>query len=176
MARFNRGGAPPKPTALKLIEGNPGKRKINLSEPLLVGDMPPPPDLLEGPALEHWNEIAPGLYAMGCLSKLDVAALSAACLSWDTIAKTTKFLNEVAKTDKLTGGTIAKSGGTAIEHPALKARRNAINDYLRMSVEFGMTPSARARLAALGVFETPKPRGAPVASKWEALLSGPSSA
>jgi P27 family predicted phage terminase small subunit len=171
---LNRGGQPPKPTALKLIEGNPGKRRINLDEPILEGDIPRPPPLLAGAALVHWAEVAPGLYVMGCLSKLDAAALAAACLSWETIESTTRLLNRAAEADKLTGGTIIKNGGSVMEHPALKARRAAINDYLRMAVEFGMTPAARARLANLGVFETPRIRGPQ--SRMQELIGGSSRA
>ena len=40
-------GRKPKPTALKVLEGNPGKRPLNLYEPTPEGDLPECPEWLE---------------------------------------------------------------------------------------------------------------------------------
>ncbi|WP_426032826.1 P27 family phage terminase small subunit, partial [Caulobacter sp. DWP3-1-3b2] len=50
-------GRKPKPTALKLIEGNPGKRALNDAEPN-AGPIGNPPDDLDGLALAKWREMA----------------------------------------------------------------------------------------------------------------------
>ena len=49
-------GRKPKPTALKLIEGNPGKRAMNDAEPN-AGPIGEPPEDLDGIALAKWREM-----------------------------------------------------------------------------------------------------------------------
>ena len=52
-------GNPPKPVELKLLQGNPGKRALNLNEgiaPLDYGWVDPPSDLRAG-GLELWQKI-----------------------------------------------------------------------------------------------------------------------
>ena len=39
-------GRKPKPTAVKKLEGNPGKRKLNMKEPVPAKGMPTCPDWL----------------------------------------------------------------------------------------------------------------------------------
>ena len=48
-------GRRPKPTHLKLITGNPGKRAINLREPKPVPKMPEPPTALSAEARQEWD-------------------------------------------------------------------------------------------------------------------------
>ena len=50
-------GRKTKPTVLKLIAGNPGKRPLNKQEPkveIINGEIKPP-EHIQGPALEEWN-------------------------------------------------------------------------------------------------------------------------
>ena len=48
-------GRKPKPTALKKLEGNPGKRKLNTKEPVPGKGMPDCPKWLLPVAKEEWN-------------------------------------------------------------------------------------------------------------------------
>ncbi len=69
---------PKKPIALIKLEGNPGKRRI----PKDIGGPPSdpgPPDHLDDYAREEWARVATGLEAMGVLTEVDRAALSAYC-------------------------------------------------------------------------------------------------
>jgi phage terminase small subunit len=49
-------GARPKPTLLRVIQGNPGHRRIPLSEPMPSGK-PVPPHWLDGRTAELWHEV-----------------------------------------------------------------------------------------------------------------------
>src|SRR5262245_31110780 len=75
-----RPGPPPKPTKLKLLEGNPGKRRLNRQEP----DPPPlvdlaPPDHLDAIACDEWARVVPELTRVKLLTVVDRAALAAYC-------------------------------------------------------------------------------------------------
>ena len=51
-------GRRPKPTHLKLIQGNPGKRSLNDAEPNPPRGVPSPPDHMTSAAKEAWNRLA----------------------------------------------------------------------------------------------------------------------
>jgi len=76
-------GPPPKPTYLRILEGNPSKRPLNRNEP-----QPPPvetldpPDYLGGHAATEWCRIVPGLSAMRLLTIADIPALAAYCVAY----------------------------------------------------------------------------------------------
>ena len=70
-------GRKPKPTHLKLIEGNPGKRPIRIGPGRPVTTMPEPPDHLTADARTEWDRIAHGLHAPRLPEAVDRAALAA---------------------------------------------------------------------------------------------------
>jgi DNA modification methylase len=72
-------GRKPKPTRLKVITGNPGKRPLNHNEPRPEVEIPEcPPEL--GPAAQReWQRLVGDLAAFRLLTNLDRAALAAYC-------------------------------------------------------------------------------------------------
>ena len=67
-------GRPPKPTALKVVEGNAGKRAINKQEPdpNYLQDLSAPDWLTRVPgAVQVWDELAPKLRSARLLTCLD---------------------------------------------------------------------------------------------------------
>lgn len=72
-------GRPPKPTALKELEGNPGKRKLNKSEPKpqTMLDIEPP-KFLSKAAKPVWKFYA-GKMAYGVLTAVDTAMFASWC-------------------------------------------------------------------------------------------------
>ena len=70
-------GRKPKPTHLKLIEGNPGKRPIRTGPERPITTMPEPPDHLNADARTEWDRVAHGLHALRLLETVDRAALAA---------------------------------------------------------------------------------------------------
>src|SRR4029077_11756272 len=75
-------GRKPKPTVLKLLDGNPGKRRINDREPASIPGFPEMPDWLDDEAKAEWNRIIPELHEMGVLSRADRPALTGYCNAW----------------------------------------------------------------------------------------------
>ena len=58
-------GNKPKPTVLKLITGNPGRRPLNAREAKPEVQVPEPPQWLAGDALVEWQRITPLLAEVG---------------------------------------------------------------------------------------------------------------
>ncbi len=83
-----RTGRPRKPTALKLLEGNPGKRAINNDEPKLPSAESAAPKGLAGRALAVWNGLASDMTTAGMLKSGDTHTLRVFC---EVVADTEKF-------------------------------------------------------------------------------------
>ena len=66
-------GRKPKPTALKKLEGNPGKRKLNTKEPMPGKGMPDCPKWLLPEAKKEWERLCVKLSEMGVLTEIDMA-------------------------------------------------------------------------------------------------------
>ena len=69
-----RTGRPRKPTRLKLLEGNPGKRKLNVEEPEYAPKVPKPDDL-SPVASEWWDHVVPQLVRQGLGQSVDLHSL-----------------------------------------------------------------------------------------------------
>lgn len=80
---MGRRGPAPKPTELKRLQGNPGKRRLNDSEPRPVATLPRCPSHLTGEAKAEWRRVARGLYEAGLLTQVDRAAKQ---LGWSHVA------------------------------------------------------------------------------------------
>jgi P27 family predicted phage terminase small subunit len=151
-------GRKPTPTALHLLRGNPGKRARNLLEPTppVVPDMPPPAWLSE-PAQVEWHRLAPVLGRLGVLTETDTDALAAYCEAWVTWKQATQRLRQF--------GLVVKTKDTEmpIISPYVKIAHHAMAQMRAFLVEFGMTPSARARVQVTPTAVRP-------VSKWGGLL------
>lgn len=126
-------GRKPKPTYLKILEGNPGKQKLPKGEPMPEPELPSPPVHLDEYALEEWDRVAGGLYALKVLTSLDKQVLAAYCNTyslWRTACEELKGLTDFSERDKQ-------------KKFILKVQ----SEMKLLAVEFGLTPSARARLA-----------------------------
>jgi phage terminase small subunit len=74
-------GPAPKPTALKLLQGNPGKRKLNDQEPKPAVGAVAPKYVQDSPVLlAEWNRHAPRLTKLKLLTEIDDDALATLCV------------------------------------------------------------------------------------------------
>ena len=64
---------PRKPTALKILQGNPGKNALNKKEPKYETADLKPPKFLYGAGKAEWKEKAPLLAENGVLTQADRA-------------------------------------------------------------------------------------------------------
>lgn len=70
-------GRPPKPAALRVLQGNPGKRPVRKEPDLPSGAKPPA--WLSKQARRYWDELAPMLDKAGLLKGTDADALGTYC-------------------------------------------------------------------------------------------------
>lgn len=144
-----REGRKPKPTHLKLVTGNPGKRPLPKAEAKVVPALPSPPPHLSDEAKVEWGRVSEDLFKVGLLSSVDRAALAAYCQAFARWAQAERAIADMAKRDALTGGLMIKtSNGNAIQNPLVGTANKAAADMVRYAAEFGMTPSARSRITA----------------------------
>jgi len=141
MSKIATGGPPGKPTHLKLLEGNPGKQKINDKEPKPppVSDISKPPNWMSPKAKKFWRKYAPILKRLGLLTEPDVPALSILC---ETFAEYRQALWKL-RTEGFT--TLAPSGYEQ-QRPEVGILRKARKDIESLLAHFGMTPAARTRI------------------------------
>ena len=71
-------GRKPTPTALKILKGNPGKRRLPENEPDPHGEVKKPP-FVKGKAGKLWKLRAPELERLGLLKSVDVEMFGACC-------------------------------------------------------------------------------------------------
>jgi P27 family predicted phage terminase small subunit len=136
-------GRRPKPTAIKEMEGNPGKRPLNKSEPKpgRLTRVPACPDFLKGLARTQWKKMAPQLMKLGVLTNIDLDALARYC----SIYK--RWREAEIKVAEL-GTVIRTSNGNLVQNPYL-AVVNRMNEQLNsLAAEFGLTPSSRSKVHA----------------------------
>jgi P27 family predicted phage terminase small subunit len=133
-------GRKPKPTHLKLIEGNPGKRPINGAEPKPPGGQPTCPAHLSPTAKAEWKRLASDLNAIGLLTLIDRAALATYCQSYGRWVEAERKLTETPPLLKTPAGYVQQS-------PWLTIANKERELMARYMTELGLTPSSRSRLA-----------------------------
>lgn len=142
-------GRKPTPTHLKLVTGNPGRRPLNKAEAPVKIALPSPPPHLADEAKVEWGRVSEELFTAGLLSIIDRAALAAYCQAYARWVLAEQAISRMAEKDLLTGGLLIKtSNGNAIQNPLVGTANKAAADMVRYATEFGMTPSARSRIAA----------------------------
>jgi len=140
-------GRKPKPTALKLVTGNPGKRAIPKKEAKIALAEPTPPPFLSDDAKVEWGRVCSMLYRAGLMTDADRAALAAYCQAYGRWAQAERALARMAAKDELNSALMVKTtSGNAINNPLVGIANKAMADMMRYAAEFGMTPSARSRV------------------------------
>ena len=136
-------GPRPTPTVLKLMRGNPGKRPINRGElrPTSAPTCPDPPGFVTGYAADEWRRVAPELHRNGLLTVLDETIFAVYCVTYGRWRLAEEML---AAEDLVAAGSTRNK----VVNPILRIAVEAARDVIRYGNEFGLTPSARARVRA----------------------------
>lgn len=131
-------GRPRKPTALHLVNGNPGKRTLNPGEPEpdVLNDLEPPAHLAEDSATV-WRELASMLRKIGVLTVADRIALEMLC---DAVADYRHARNKV-------GPDFVKATMKGqMLNQWLVAQQMCGKRAEAFMAKFGMDPAARSRI------------------------------
>ena len=146
-------GRKPKPTAIKIMAGNPGKRPLNCAEPTPPAGVPACPSCLDDEARKEWFRVVPILQTMRVLSPVDMATLAAYCSAYSEMQQAEALVVEH-------GIIIVTTSGYAQQHPAVTIRRAARDQVRKLAAEFGLTPSSRTQVHVIpddqGAGETAK--------------------
>jgi P27 family predicted phage terminase small subunit len=139
--RMNMGyrGPIPKPSAIARAEGNPGKRRLNDSEPQPRATVPRCPAHLDAQAKKEWKRLVPVLRRMRVLTEADWMTLANLCQTWSTLVKAQEKLTEMGILYKTPSGYVQQS-------PLLSVVNQCVDTITKLSREFGLTPAARSRI------------------------------
>ena len=139
-----RGPAPLPSNVTKMRGTNRPGRSRNEPKPRPIA--PPCPRWLDQMARAEWHRVAPELERLGLLTEVDGTALAAYC---DAYARWRKA-RAILATKGLTFTT--KTGYTQ-QRPEVAILNTAMTTVRQFCQEFGLTPSARARI------QVPEPEG-----------------
>jgi P27 family predicted phage terminase small subunit len=131
-------GRRPKPTAVKALAGNPGKRPLNVSEPKPPASSSRAPIGLGKDAARFWHRYAPVLAELGVLTQVDEPALQMAAEHFEVALRAARQLHDEELV--LEGRDGPKKNPLA---QILRDNSTALKSFM---VEFGMTPASRSKI------------------------------
>lgn len=134
-------GRRPKPTRMKFLTGNPGKRPLNKNEPRPDPALPECPPELGPSAQREWTRLVGELSKLSLITNLDRAALASYCGSYALWAEATEAIHKF--------GTMVKSpSGYPMQSPYIAIANRQAEIMMRIASEFGFTPASRSRISA----------------------------
>jgi P27 family predicted phage terminase small subunit len=143
---MGRRGPLPQSSSVKLLRGNPGRRRLPKTGPPTVSlGVPDPPEFLDAVGLQEWERIAPLLAAAGLLTLLDRAALAMYCTCWGHFVAAARDI----KARGMTISSVTRAGKARahpVQNPSVAVFRQSVPQLRALLVEFGATPLSRSRL------------------------------
>lgn len=134
-------GRKPKPTAIKELEGNPGKRQLNKDEPKPERKAPKCPSWLDNEAKKEWRRTAKKLEQLGVLTEVDMAAFAGYCQAYARWKEAEEFISKH-------GAIVKTPSGYWQQVPQVSIAQTYLKIMNRFCEQFGLTPSSRSRLVA----------------------------
>jgi P27 family predicted phage terminase small subunit len=152
-------GRRPKATALKILEGNPGKRPLNEFEPQPKKGSPVAPAFLTDSARAEWDRIVPQLEEIGVLTQIDGTALASYCQAYarwiEAEAAITKY--GIVIVEPIMDNIGEHVGDKIRKNPACTAAMAFQRELRALISVFGLDPSSRTRLKSEGQEEKLSP-------------------
>jgi P27 family predicted phage terminase small subunit len=134
-------GRKPTPSAIKALEGNPGKRALNEREPRPEKKAPSCPKWLEPEAKKEWRRLAKKMEALGVLTEVDMAAFAGYCQAYARWKQAEERI-----TDR--GLVIRTPSGYPQQGPYISIAQQYLRLMHQFAEQFGLTPAARSRIIA----------------------------
>ena len=134
-------GRKPTPTAIKELEGNPGKRPLNKNEPKPTKKAPPCPKWLEPEAKKEWRRLAKKMEQLGVLTEVDMAAFAGYCQAYARWKEAEEFISKHGSIFQTPSGYVQQVPQVSIAQQNLKIMQSFCS-------EFGLTPATRSRIIA----------------------------
>ncbi|HEX2257471.1 MAG TPA: phage terminase small subunit P27 family [Afifellaceae bacterium] len=133
-------GRKPKPTHLKLIAGNSGKRPLNRNEPRPKLQVPTCPSHLCPASKAEWKRLARQLLDLGVVTALDRAAMAVYCQAYGRWAEAERKQKAAPLVIRLPSGVIQQSPFVSIANKQLELMHKFLS-------ELGLSPVARNRVS-----------------------------
>ncbi|MGK4186766.1 P27 family phage terminase small subunit [Rothia koreensis] len=134
----NAGGTHSKPRALKVVEGNPGRRPL---EPEVNFDrgVPIKPEDLSEDAAWLWDLVISQMSTVGLLKPLDAASLEAVCETFARWREAVRYRRE--------RGFLGKNSQGVVAAPWVGVEERASREFRAWCAEYGLTPAAEKHLS-----------------------------
>jgi P27 family predicted phage terminase small subunit len=140
-------GRRPKPTELKRLQGNPGKRKLNNSEPQPTKARPRRPKFLTKDARRYWTFYVAEIERLGILTVVDGDALASFCqclaLRDRAVADIEKYGAVLEEPVVIKGQVV---GFVLKKNPACNIAKEMMQQARAFGSLFGLSPSDRSRI------------------------------
>jgi P27 family predicted phage terminase small subunit len=152
-----RSGRRTKPSAVKKVEGNRGRRALNKREPVPPTGQPVMPIGLSPRAQTFWQELLPILEAMNVMRVSDAQALGHLCMALDRRMQAEEAIQKF-------GIMIPQKNEVGIVigvkmNPAVRVASDAERHIRSWSAAFGLDPASRSGLT---VNDSPENIGDPL--------------
>ena len=116
-------GRTPKPTAIKQLEGNPGKRRLNANEPKPKAKAPSCPKWLEDDAKKEWRRLAKQMEQLA---------------RWKAAEE---FISKH-------GAIVKTPSGYWQQVPQVSIAQQYLKQMGKFCEQFGLTPASRSRIVS----------------------------
>lgn len=135
-----RSGRTPKPTAKKVLAGNPGKRALNKAEPQFsqITNVDPP-EWLSDRAATMWKMIVPELLRENVVALTDLHNVEAFCVAYDNWRMAQESIQS-------SGIVVTGATGGPMKNPALTAANETMRQMVTFGSMLGLDPASRTRL------------------------------
>jgi P27 family predicted phage terminase small subunit len=140
----------PVPFELAKLRGFPGKRGPRPEvSPAILAECPSAPSYLSAYAVEEWQRIGPELHRLHLLTMIDTAMFEVYFESYAQWRVAVELIERCAMDDAVTRGLLVQgSVADKVQNPLWIVARKAAEAMITVAGEFGLSPRARARLAA----------------------------
>lgn len=136
-------GRKAKPTALKILQGNPGKRKINDEEPDYEVGAPAKPAWLDDHASDEWDRLVIVMLGGQLLTRADAGILLSCCLAYSQMVRNELVLQKLGDMYQIEdpwGGKIPKA------RPEIMRAEVARRQYVSFLAEMGQTTVSKTKV------------------------------
>lgn len=147
-------GGRAKPSALKLLHGNPGRRPLNALEPDYEVGIPDKPAWFDTYASEEWDRLVQHLNGQRVFTKNDLGILVSICVTYEQMRENLAIIKTLGRTytvEDMGGNTHYKARPECVRY------ETALKEYRMLLSEIGFTPASRSKIKTLP--EAPQPKG-----------------
>jgi phage terminase small subunit len=152
-------GPAPKPTHIRILEGNASRRPLPDNEPVYPVGINERPGGMSLSARRIWDALASELTASGVLRNVDVFALMQLCEDEADLQALRRGMSQMirelskkarAQKKELTGGAFVQLSRTIEGRRTISTIRELSASLIVQRREFGLTPSSNSRIESSG--------------------------